>query len=145
MKNFFTLHNNFYRIPIKTKKEVEHSSVSRGTYDVLYKDDLVLVSWKDNKAVYMACNTLDVLYKDDLVLVSWKDNKAVYMACNTLDVLYTDDLVLVSWKDNKAVYMASNTHGAAVKKSCRRYSRKDKREIMVRICISNFKYVLKNY
>jgi hypothetical protein len=93
MKIFLTLHNYFYRIPIKTKKELEHSSVSRGTYDVLYKEDLVLVGWKDNKAVYMA----------------------------------------------------SNTHGAAVKKTCRRYSRKDKREIMVRNCSSNFKYVLSNF
>jgi DNA excision repair protein ERCC-6 len=49
----------------------------------------------------------------------------------TADVLYQADQVLVAWKDNKAVYMASNIHGADMEKTCRRYSRVEKREIQV--------------
>lgn len=53
------------------------------------------------------------------------------MARGTADILYKDDIVLVGWKDNKAVYMASNVHGANMNKSCRRYSRTEKRDIQV--------------
>jgi hypothetical protein len=43
-------------VPIKAKKELENKSVPRGTADILYSKDQVLVGWKDNKAVYMASN-----------------------------------------------------------------------------------------
>jgi hypothetical protein len=45
-----------FRVPIKPKKELEHKSITRGTADILYNKDQVLVGWKDNKAVYMASN-----------------------------------------------------------------------------------------
>ena len=48
--------NKLFRIPIKKKKELEPKTVPRGTKDVLYNDDKVLVGWKDSKAVYMASN-----------------------------------------------------------------------------------------
>jgi hypothetical protein len=43
-------------VPIKSKKELEHKAIPRGTTDILYRKDQVLVGWKDNKAVYMASN-----------------------------------------------------------------------------------------
>jgi len=48
--------NRLNGIPIKNKKELEHKTVARGTMDVVYRKDQVLVGWKDNKAVYMASN-----------------------------------------------------------------------------------------
>lgn len=75
-------------MPIKTKKELEHKTVPRGTSDVLYNYDQVLVGWKDNKAVYMA----------------------------------------------------SNVHSAATNKTCRRYSRTEKRELQVSFL---YNYMLK--
>ncbi len=43
-------------MPIISKKDLEKKTVPRGHTDVLYKDDQVLVAWKDNKRVYMASN-----------------------------------------------------------------------------------------
>jgi len=51
----------------------------------------------------------------------------------TADVIYQADRVLVAWKDNKAVFMASNIHGADMTKTCRRYSRVEKRDVQVGI------------
>ena len=48
--------NRLHRVPIMTKKEMEKKAVPRGETDVLYMKDVVLVAWKDNKAVYMASN-----------------------------------------------------------------------------------------
>ena len=48
--------NRLNKIPIKSKKELEARAVPRGTMDVVYKEDVVLVGWKDSKAVYMASN-----------------------------------------------------------------------------------------
>jgi hypothetical protein len=41
-------------VPIISKKDLEKKTVPRGHTNVLYKDDQVLVAWKDNKGVYMA-------------------------------------------------------------------------------------------
>ncbi len=43
-------------MPIKGKKELEKKAFPRGTADVLYQADQVLVVRKDSKAVYMAKN-----------------------------------------------------------------------------------------
>jgi len=43
-------------VPIIAKKDLEKKTVPRGHTDVLYKEDLILVGWKDNKGVYMASN-----------------------------------------------------------------------------------------
>ncbi len=43
-------------MPIISKKDMEKKTVPRGHTDVLYKDDQVLVGWKDNKGVYLASN-----------------------------------------------------------------------------------------
>lgn len=48
--------NRLHHIPIKGKKEMEHKAVARGTMDVRFRRDQVLVAWRDNKAVYMASN-----------------------------------------------------------------------------------------
>ena len=48
--------NRLCKVPVKTKKEMESKTVPRGTMDVVFKDDVVVVGWKDNKAVYMASN-----------------------------------------------------------------------------------------
>jgi len=45
-----------FKVPIISKKDLEKKTVPRGHTDVLYKDDQVLVAWKDNKGVYMASN-----------------------------------------------------------------------------------------
>ncbi len=49
---FFKLH----KVPIISKKDLEKKTMPRGHTDVLFKDDQVLVAWKDNKWVYMASN-----------------------------------------------------------------------------------------
>jgi hypothetical protein len=49
---FFRLH----KVPIISKKDLEKKTVPRGHTDVLYKDNQVLVAWKDNKGVCMASN-----------------------------------------------------------------------------------------
>ena len=51
--------NRLHGIPIVDKKELEKKTIPRGTTDLLYRDDQVLVAWKDNKAVYMASNKYD--------------------------------------------------------------------------------------
>ena len=48
--------NKLFWIPIKKKKDLEAKTVPRGTKDVLYNGDKVLVGWRDSKAVYMASN-----------------------------------------------------------------------------------------
>ena len=44
--------NRLNKIPIKSKKELEARAVPRGTTDVVCKEDVVFVGWKDSKAVY---------------------------------------------------------------------------------------------
>ena len=48
--------NRLHKLPIIAKKELEKKTVKRGTMEAIYKEDQVLVAWKDNKAVYMASN-----------------------------------------------------------------------------------------
>lgn len=48
--------NRLQKIPIITKKEIDKKSVERGFSKAIYKDDVVLVAWKDNRGVYMASN-----------------------------------------------------------------------------------------
>lgn len=48
--------NRLFKIPLKSKKELESKTVPRGSSDAVYRDDVVCVGWKDNKAVYMASN-----------------------------------------------------------------------------------------
>lgn len=48
--------NRLCKVPVKTKKELDGKTVQRGTMDVVFKSDVVLVGWKDSKAVYMASN-----------------------------------------------------------------------------------------
>lgn len=48
--------NKLFKVPIKTRKELDHKSVARGATDIIYKSDQVLVAWKDNKTVFMASN-----------------------------------------------------------------------------------------
>ncbi len=43
-------------MPIISTKDLEKKTVPRGHTDVLYKDDQILVAWKNNKGVYMASN-----------------------------------------------------------------------------------------
>ena len=53
--------NRLFKVPVKNKKELEAKAVQRGTMDVIYNNDVVLVGWKDNKAVYMASNKYDAI------------------------------------------------------------------------------------
>ena len=46
--------NRISKVPIKSRKVMEKTN--RGTTDVLYNNNVVLVAWKDNKAVFMASN-----------------------------------------------------------------------------------------
>jgi hypothetical protein len=48
--------NRLNRVPVKNKSDLEKKNVPRGTMDVVYKDDVALVGWKDSKAVYCASN-----------------------------------------------------------------------------------------
>ena len=48
--------NRLHSVPIRQKKEMARKVVDRGTTDILYKDDIVLVAWKDNCPCYMASN-----------------------------------------------------------------------------------------
>jgi hypothetical protein len=41
--------NRLNRVPVVTKKELEKKAVSRGHSDVVYRNDQVLLGWKDNK------------------------------------------------------------------------------------------------
>ena len=48
--------NRLYRVPIMKKKEFEKKEIERGALDVVYKGDICLSGWKDNKPVYVASN-----------------------------------------------------------------------------------------
>jgi DNA excision repair protein ERCC-6 len=48
--------NRLNKVPIITKKEMEKKEIIRGHSDVAFKDDTVLVAWRDSKAVYLASN-----------------------------------------------------------------------------------------
>ncbi len=43
-------------MPIISKKDLEKKIVPRGHTDELFKDDQILIAWKDNKGVYMTSN-----------------------------------------------------------------------------------------
>lgn len=48
--------NRLHKVDIISKKDMEKKTVSRGTSHLLFREDMVLVAWKDNKAVYVASN-----------------------------------------------------------------------------------------
>ena len=48
--------NRLNRVPVKNKSDLKLKNVPRGTMDVVYKDDVALVGWKEGKAVYCASN-----------------------------------------------------------------------------------------
>lgn len=48
--------NRLNKIPIITRKVMDKKSVERGFSKAIYKEDLVLVAWKDNRGVFMASN-----------------------------------------------------------------------------------------
>ncbi len=48
--------NRLNRVPIMKKKDLEKKTVDRGTSHVVYREDQVVVAWKDSKAVYVASN-----------------------------------------------------------------------------------------
>ena len=48
--------NRLGKAPIIEKKSLEKKSVSRVACEVVFKEDVVLVGWKDNKGVYVASN-----------------------------------------------------------------------------------------
>ena len=48
--------NRLHNVPIIGKKEMQRKAVERGTQQEVYKEDQLLVCWKDNKPVYMATN-----------------------------------------------------------------------------------------
>lgn len=48
--------NRLNRVDIIKKKDMEKKIVERGTSHLMYRQDQVLVAWKDNKAVYAASN-----------------------------------------------------------------------------------------
>jgi hypothetical protein len=48
--------NRLKKVPITTKKEIDKKTVDRGFSKAIFKDDQVLVAWKDNKGVFMASN-----------------------------------------------------------------------------------------
>jgi len=48
--------NRLNKVPIIKKKELEKKKTSRGSSHTVFRNDQVLVAWKDNKGVYMASN-----------------------------------------------------------------------------------------
>ena len=56
--------NRLNQVPVKKKNEMGRRGVQRGEIDVAFKDDMVLVGWKDSKPCYVASNrypaTLDL-------------------------------------------------------------------------------------
>lgn len=48
--------NRLHKVSIIKKKDLEKKTVERGTSHLLYREDQVLVAWKDNKGVYVASN-----------------------------------------------------------------------------------------
>ena len=48
--------NRLHKVPIMTSKEMDKKDHKRGSTDIVYKDDIVLVNWKDNKPVHVASN-----------------------------------------------------------------------------------------
>ena len=48
--------NRLNKVPVKKKATLEKKNIPRGTNDVVYREDAVLVGWKDSKAVYCASN-----------------------------------------------------------------------------------------
>lgn len=48
--------NKLNKVPIISKDDLEKKSVERGFSDVAYRNDQVLVAWRDNKGVYMTSN-----------------------------------------------------------------------------------------
>ena len=48
--------NRLNKVPVKKKATLEKKNIPRGTSDVVYREDAVLVGWKDSKAVYCASN-----------------------------------------------------------------------------------------
>jgi hypothetical protein len=56
---YFSLNYFFsrlHKVPIIRKKDLEKKTLPRGHTEVLFKDDQVLVGWKDNRGVFMASN-----------------------------------------------------------------------------------------
>ena len=45
--------NRLNKVPVKKKATLEKKNIPRGTSDVVYREDAVLVGWKDSKAVYV--------------------------------------------------------------------------------------------
>ncbi len=48
--------NCLHKVDIVKKKDFEKKMVERGANHMMYREDQVLVAWKDNKAVYVASN-----------------------------------------------------------------------------------------
>jgi hypothetical protein len=49
MRTFFRL----VRVPVISKKELEKKTTPRGHTDVVFKEDIVLAGWKDNKVGFV--------------------------------------------------------------------------------------------
>lgn len=61
--------NRLHRVPIASKKDLEKKTTARGTTDVLYQGDKVLVGWRDNKVGFLFENIL--IYFEILTLFTF--------------------------------------------------------------------------
>jgi hypothetical protein len=48
--------NRLFKVPIPTKKELEHKKIEKGFCTAVYNSDQVLCVWKDSKPVFVASN-----------------------------------------------------------------------------------------
>ena len=97
--------NRLNKIPIKSKKELEARAVPRGTMDVVYKEDVVLVGWKDSKAVYMASNKYGAEVKKTCKRFNRQEKKEVQVPMPEMFDHYNKEMGGVDYLDNMvAVY-----------------------------------------
>jgi len=97
--------NRLGRIPVKTKKELEAKSVPRGTHDVVFSGDKVLVGWKDSKAVYMASNKYSAKVTSTCKRYNRQEKKEVQVPIPELFQKYNGGMGGVDYLDSMvAVY-----------------------------------------
>lgn len=97
--------NRLHRVPIRGKKDLENKTNPRGTVDVVYSSDQVLVGWKDSKAVYMASNKYGADTDKNCSRFSRTEKKSISVPIPAMFKQYNEGMGGVDLLDNMvAVY-----------------------------------------
>lgn len=89
-----------HRVPILAKKELEKKTVPRGHTDVIYREDQILVGWKDNRGVYMASNKFGADTSNKCSRYCRKERKSVQVPIPTMVERYNHGMGGVDLLDN---------------------------------------------